>query len=265
MIIHIFRQGDIIFQGTRFEDSWMLYHDHLKIFWETTTIEWLKNWKCPIQGNPNRSWYDRIIKLSGSYNDKVAAAYKHTLPGDSPEVMSLDNHLFADLEECNTRNIAFSFHLPEGDPMKYSSSTPHRLWNSLTRTLYSCKVPTAERIIEDMHRIPQQTLQRIIDAKGCYIEDKTGKKSRKKGVRSSAQQAYRERKAEKLSVLDDTLVDAMMHLHAKVANKEVSCPLIFAAGEATATEEEGVDEDIVYDEAEGTVDDDIGIDNSDLD
>jgi hypothetical protein len=44
-----------------------------------------------------------------------------------------------------------------------------------------------ERIVEDIDRIKDETLQRIVDANGTYIEDSTGKGARH-GVRLDAQQ-----------------------------------------------------------------------------
>ena len=212
MALHVIDEGNRTFKDSPRADDWMTHHDHLNILWEKNTVEWLKTLKCPTHWNPDRTWCDRFVKLEGSYSDAAPKLCKNKLHGDSPELMSLDCHLFSDVEEANARNIAFSFHLPEGHPMKHSASTPKRLWQSICRTIGSGKVPTAKRIHEDMYRIKDETLDRIIEAKGCYIEDSNGKKSRK-GARGRLQSSYRREQKEKLSVLDDHLVEAMMHLH----------------------------------------------------
>ena len=187
----------------------------------------MKQQACPTDEKPNRTWCDRFIKLTGSYNDRAPKIYCDNLMGDSPELMSLDNHLFADVEEAVARNIAFSFHFPEGHQDKYSASTPNRMYASIERTINSGKVQTQERIVQDMKRIVDETLDRIINAKGCYIEDSiVGKKSRK-GNRGRVQAAFWQEQREKLLLVDDKLVDAMVSLHADVVSKKVEDPVKF--------------------------------------
>jgi len=100
LVDHIIAEGNRIFANTNRKDTWMIYHDHLKILWEKDTIEYMKSLKCPIEGNPNRTWFNRFIKISGrDYLPRVAKSYWHTLVGDSPELMPLDCHLFADIKE----------------------------------------------------------------------------------------------------------------------------------------------------------------------
>jgi hypothetical protein len=197
---HIISEGVHIYEGTNREHTWLIYHDHLKIWWEKDSQEYLKSKECPIEGNPSRTWYERQIKISGETNNaRVAKWYRHCLPGDSPELMPLDNHLFADLQEGAAKNVALTYHIQDGDPdslLKYSFATPKQVYSSLQRTIKSgCPSPT--RIAEDINRIFNQTLLRIIDAKGTYIED-CSKRSTRKGVR--AQHAAAVRKRENLPV-----------------------------------------------------------------
>jgi len=58
MINHIIAKGTRIFADTNRKDTWMIYHDHLKILWEKETVEYMKSLKCPIEGNQERSWFD---------------------------------------------------------------------------------------------------------------------------------------------------------------------------------------------------------------
>jgi hypothetical protein len=44
----------------------MIYHGHLKIFWEKETIEYMKNKKCPIPSDEltsHRTWFEHLIKI----------------------------------------------------------------------------------------------------------------------------------------------------------------------------------------------------------
>ena len=112
--------------------------------------------------------------------------YKDGLPGDSPELMPLDSHLFADAKEGVARNVAFSFFLDDNDSVKYSLRTPKHVFDALERTLAS-GCPSKERMKEDMLRIPK-TLQQIVDTGGAYIEEENSNK--RKGVRGEAKQDY---------------------------------------------------------------------------
>ena len=185
----------------------MTYHDHLKIWWEKESQDYLKSLPCPIEGNPNRTWYDRQIKICGSNNVKVSKRYRDCLPGDSPELMPLDCHLFADLQEGASKNVALTFHIketkapkkneppdPDPDPdahLKYSFATPNKVFSALQRTIKS-GCPSKKRIQEDVFRVFDETLQRIIENKGGYIED-SSKKMARQGVRAEAQARHRER------------------------------------------------------------------------
>ena len=197
---HVIAEGNRVYSNTRREHTWLIYHDHLKIWWEKESQEYLKSLPCPIEGNPSRTWYDRQIRISGNENNsQVAKRYKNCLPGDSPELMPLDNHLFADLQEGAGKNVALSYHIKDGDTdaaLKYSFATPRKVYESLQRTI-KAGCPSSNRIVEDINRVFCNTLQRIIDANGTYIEDYSTKSVRH-GVRAEA--AFRAKKRETLPV-----------------------------------------------------------------
>jgi hypothetical protein len=184
---HIIAEGERVYEDTDRANTWMIYHDHLNIRWEKESQDYLKSLMCPIEGAPSRTWYDRQIKICGENNEKVVKRYRDSLPGDSPELMPLDNHLFADLQEGAGKNVALTYHLKEGDPnfhQKYSFATPRMVFTSLQRTIQA-GCPSPYRIAEDIHRIFNNTLGRILDAQGTYIED-DGAKSVRHGVRAQA-------------------------------------------------------------------------------
>jgi hypothetical protein len=132
---HIIAEGNRVYKGTKREDTWLIFHDHLKIWWEKESQEYLKSLPCPIEGSPSRTWWDRQIKICGDENNaKVSKRYRNCLPGDSPELMPLDCHLFADLKEGAGKNVALTFHINENDEnaaLKYSFATPKKVYSAL--------------------------------------------------------------------------------------------------------------------------------------
>jgi hypothetical protein len=214
---HVIEEGNRIWEGTRRAETWMIYHDHLKIWWEKESQEYLKTLPCPIEGNPNRTWYDRQIKICGENNQKVERRYKNCLPGDSPELMPLDCHLFADLQEGAAKNVALTFHILDGDEdahLKYSFATPAKVFEALQRTI-AAGCPSPKRISEDIGRIFTETLGRIIAAEGCYIED-SSKKIMRHGVRA---EAAAEHKRESVPV-DPSVVAGFQKMVKKMKNGE---------------------------------------------
>ena len=172
-VLHLIAEGTRTYQGTCRQDTFMFWHDRLSILWDKTTQEWLRRLKCPIDGWDDRTWADRFIRIRGKYNSQVSKYYADSLPGDSPELMPLDCHLFSDIKEGVARNVAFSFFMKDDDPDKYSLRTPRLVFDSIERTIKN-GCPSTERIRQDIQRIPE-TMRRIKEAKGTYIEDHEAK------------------------------------------------------------------------------------------
>lgn len=99
--------------------------------------------------------------------------------------MPLDFHLFCDIKEGLARNIACSYWMEDTDADTFRGATPSQIFESVCRTINN-KTPTNRRILEDVYRIKEATLQRIVDANGTFIEDSPGKPARG-GVRLEAQ------------------------------------------------------------------------------
>jgi hypothetical protein len=95
--------------------------------------------------------------------------------------MPPDNHLFGDLPDGAAENVTLTYHIKDGDvpdaPLKYSFSTPRQVYSSLQRTIQA-GCPSKNRLAEDINRVFCETLRRIIDAKGTYIEDYSTKSVR---------------------------------------------------------------------------------------
>ena len=75
-----------------------------------------------------------------------------------------------------------SLFLPDSDPDKHSLRSPPLAFESIERTIKTGDFK--DRIIEDLHRVFDTTCDRIIEAKGCYIEDSAS--SCRHGVRADA-------------------------------------------------------------------------------
>ena len=200
----------------------MLYHDHLSIFWEKETLDYMKSKPCPTDDQPDRTWYDRVIKIVGKNNELVHKRYQNKLPGDSPEMMPLDCHLFADLREGLALNIAMSFWMKADNPLKYKGATPLQIFDAIRRTIKN-GTPCKHRIIEDCYRIANETHQRIIDANGTFIEDSSGKKTRS-GVRLEGEKEAKRQIAIKA---DPQLTKEFHLMFEKVTTGEIEIPCSF--------------------------------------
>ena len=134
-------------------------------------------------------------------------------------------------------------------PEKYDGSTPEKIFQSVCRTIKN-GTPCAARIIQDVDRIKNETLQRIIDAKGTYIEDSSGKKARK-GVRGEAE---KEAKAERAIMTDPLLLEKFKEMIAKVRAREMKVPCNFDLTGDAAVE---IVEETIYDFASVDPADDV--------
>jgi hypothetical protein len=118
--------------------------------------------------------------------------------------MPLDCHLFVDLQEGAAKNVALTYHIKENDEdlsLKYSFATPVKVFNSLHQTITE-GCPSPKCIAEEIMRVFKETLGRVVEAQGCYIED-----SSKQIVRSGMQaEAEIERKRRETIPVDAFLV-----------------------------------------------------------
>jgi hypothetical protein len=114
-LLHLIHHCERTYSNTLRQNTYMIWHDRLSILWEKETQAWLANLKCPITGWLEQTWADRFVRLRGEYNGKVSKYYQNSLPGDSPELMPLDCHLFNDIKEGTLCNVAFSFFLEDDD------------------------------------------------------------------------------------------------------------------------------------------------------
>ena len=102
--------------------------------------------------------------------------YAEKLVGNSPELMPLDNNLFADLMFGVRQHVALTHSLAPGDPKKFSTGTPQECWSTLIRTWQVA--PSQKRIVQDIQRWPE-ALNAIIAAEGAVVHDRTERHGRR--------------------------------------------------------------------------------------
>ena len=119
-------------------------------------------------------WADAVKEKAA---DKKQKRQADQLPGNGPEIMSLDCYLFSYAKEATGRNVIATFFMGENEEGKYSMSNPTKTFDALERTMRSGSMSPSliqenfERMFLDRPDGTKSTLQRIVDAKGCYIAD----------------------------------------------------------------------------------------------
>jgi hypothetical protein len=96
---------------------------------------------------------------------------------DSPELMPLDNNLFAELMDAIRYNMAWTRWLPNDDPRKFRRGTPKEAWHMPKRS-WEYGVPSSF-IVRDISRL-LKSIKAIINTKGCVVHFE----SRRAGRRS---------------------------------------------------------------------------------
>ena len=168
MMDHIIVEGDRLFAGTGFEDSWVIGHDALSVWWEKESLKYLHD----IKGfGPTR-----YLCAQGKTN-RDNRYYRGSLVGNRPELMPLDSHLNADHEYGLMWHVAITSDLKIDDPKKFKMGTPGEVSDSMDRTWEV--FPTPERIVEDILRFPV-ALQRIKDVNGAVVPEMDNRKGRRK-------------------------------------------------------------------------------------
>jgi hypothetical protein len=94
--------------------------------------------------------------------------YNNSIPGDSPELMPLDETLNMDIHSSAKYHDALTDHLPNDDPMRFSFAAPKEiscayLW---LVDLETGGTPSYKRIIQDCEKWIR-SLETIRQAGGC--------------------------------------------------------------------------------------------------
>lgn len=173
MMDHVIAQGNELFADTPYANSWVIWHDALGSWW-TAQAQVRRNGDGSMIFTHTRvmqkhlhdehNMRDRQIRL---LDPDAPARYIGKLPGDSPELMPLDNNLFADLMYSLRLNCALTRHLLPGDDRKFHFGTEKECAKAFMRTWEHS--PTSERIVQDISRI-RMSLEAIVNAQGGYVD-----------------------------------------------------------------------------------------------
>ena len=154
---HTIDQGNKLFHGTQYADTWLINSDRLATWWEKEAQDYLRE----------RGFFDRQVRAWGDTNADFWR-YFQSVVGDRPELCALDFHLFEDLDYSIGQNIINTSWLPVGDPRRYDDGTPAQLSSAMRRTW--ADNPTGARIVEDISRYPL-IIDKIIEYKGGVVPD----------------------------------------------------------------------------------------------
>ena len=116
LVTHLYNESKRMFEGTDHEDDWYFYHDALTTMTSATTIAWMKE-----MGYYEKWLLPKLEILKGTI-------YHSSIPGDSPELMPLDNSLNNDFDQCAIRHVAVTldclWNKNYKDMRKFSLFTP---------------------------------------------------------------------------------------------------------------------------------------------
>ena len=161
MVRHMYNVSKELYVGTEHEDSWLFYHDALKLMTATGTIDWMKE----------EGIYKHWIKPEFGICDEWRY-YKHHMVGNQPEKMPLDNSCNKDIKSSVDRSITLSNALckDKNDPRVFSIATPNHASRAFKRIFdpVTGVSPTSERIIQDIDRV-WVNMRTIYENDGAHV------------------------------------------------------------------------------------------------
>jgi hypothetical protein len=170
MMTHIFITSAAAFVGTKFADSFLVYHDALSQLTAGATKAWMK-----IQFIGARSYFEIWIKPEGGLN--AGTIFADRPPGNSPELMPMDSSLNKDCNDCVARHISYCSLMAPTHPdynKRFCRSTPalnhlafSRVWDVSLGP--EAGAPTGIRIVQDcMKFFP--AVRAIYEARGICVQ-----------------------------------------------------------------------------------------------
>jgi hypothetical protein len=161
MIEHIWAETAKLYEGTKYEDKWYVYHDALTLMTAADTIAWMK------EKDMLRRWILPQNGLNSAIHDKDLKAYSNRPVGNCPENMPWDLSLNKDLKDAVDHHVLITSHLPENDERKFSLSTPKRGVSAFIRCLKAMCV-SRDRIMADIYRV-LNSMRVVVEARGVHV------------------------------------------------------------------------------------------------
>jgi hypothetical protein len=159
MIHHMVDEVNRVMKGTNHEGEGQFYHDTLTLM----TCE--KSKAYMLQHDLLKYW---LLPLE---NLQKGTRYHNYIPGDSPEMMPLDETLHMDIHACARYHVAITSHLPHIDQNKFSLCPPKEISRA-----YLCIVDpvtggaaSSNRIVQDCEKWIR-SLEKIRSAGGNMVE-----------------------------------------------------------------------------------------------
>lgn len=188
LVRHIHDATRKFFKGTKYENTYLFYHDALSQMTDKDCKEWmrqegiLERWIRPELG-----MNDEIVIIDNEGNEKKTTAYKGRPVGDCPELMPLDNSLFRDFRCDFDDHVTLTCQLPRNDPRRFSKGTPktieaavRRLWDPQTGVS-----PPPHRIVQDINRV-LENVEIVVREDGAVVDgvvDRNGHRRKSTGDR----------------------------------------------------------------------------------
>jgi hypothetical protein len=108
-------ETDWVMKGTKYEGKSHFYHDALTLMTCTKMKAYMN------KHNLRRYW------LLPQENLQEGTRYQNSIPGDSPELMPLDETLNMDIHVSARYHVAITSHLQNDNPLKFLFSTPKEI------------------------------------------------------------------------------------------------------------------------------------------
>ena len=157
LIDHMIHESKKLYEGTKYEKTFFIFHDALSAYFEKSAQDYIKG----------IGFKDRMFRCYGDTN-KAIRRYQNKLVGNSPELCPLDAHLFSDYKRSITTHCSLTSLYATDDPSRFLFGTPKQAWSSITRVW--TVVPTADRIKQDILAITER-IRKLIDYKGALCPD----------------------------------------------------------------------------------------------
>jgi hypothetical protein len=111
-----------MYAGSKHADSFVIFHDALKQWWEVGAQEYIRE----------REFIDRQLRCKGDTNK--GNIYEGKLCGDGPEICrGLDAHRFADHKLSMQYHTSLTSTYKEKDPRRFGMGTPTAVWRTMER------------------------------------------------------------------------------------------------------------------------------------
>ena len=157
LIDHMIAESEKLYKGTKYEKTFLMFHDALSTYFETEAQAYMKH----------RGYKDRMVRCYGDTNSDIKR-YQNKLVGDTPELCPLDAHLFSDYKRSVAMHCSLTSVYDINDPQRFHFGTPDQVWSTLTRVWEVS--PTPDRVREDIMAI-RGRIGKIIEYRGAICPD----------------------------------------------------------------------------------------------